>query len=301
MIQETIQKKAVGYSLTIRRPGTSRKVSSDAVGVKDDETVDVTRLKVSKAILRCPEFDAICSADNAIRAFINRMALPSFLRKGVYALPIGLMERVDEAVQNYARNRDQLIEDFLAVYPAQIEEAKGELGRLFDPDDYPPVDQLRLAFRVAVRYIDFGLPRGMESISKSIFDREREKTEEAWKDALGEMRQVLRGALADLVDHMVERLAGKTEKGKPKVFRDTLITNLSEFLDTFAPRNIADDRELAGLVDKCKEILNGKTPEDLRKNMDIRAKVAASMGEVKTKLDTMVKDRPVRKFSFSDE
>lgn len=301
MIQETIQNKAVGYSLAIQRPGTSRKVSSDLIEVREDPTVEKSRLKMTKKILICPAFDAVCSADNAIRMYINRLALPSFLRKGVYALPIGLMERVDEAVQNYVKNREELVEAFLAVYPAQIEQAEEDLGRLFDPDDYASADDLRRSFRVSVRYIDFGLPRGMDSISKTIFDREREKTEDAWKDALAEMRQVLRTALADLVDHMVERLSGKTAKGKPKVFRDTLVTNLGEFLDTFAPRNIADDQELSSLVEKCKAVLSGKTPGDLRKNANVRATVAASMNEVKTKLDTMVKDRPVRKMRFDEE
>jgi hypothetical protein len=114
-----------------------------------------------------------------------------------------------------------------------------------------------------------------------------------------EVRQALRVGLADLVDRMVERLDTNGDS-KPKVFRDTLVTNLSEFIESFAPRNITDDAELGRLVDRCRGVLDGVDADALRASTAVRSKVRDGMARVQVALDSMVIDRPARRIVLEE-
>ena len=50
-----------------------------------------------------------------------------------------------------------------------------------------------------------------------------------------------------MVNHLAERLAGEDD-GRPKVFRDSAITNLSEFFVRFRELNVGSSEQLDELV-----------------------------------------------------
>jgi len=214
-------------------------------------------------------------------------------------IPLGLVEQVDAKISEYQDLRRDLVDRFLAVYDAAVASAKTRLNGLFDAADYPGVEKVRAAFYVDVRYLAFGVPEKLEGIRRDIFEREKTKAETQWREASDEVRQALRAGLADLVDRMVERLKGNGD-GKPRVFRDTMVTNLGEFLDTFAPRNITDDEQLGRLVDRCRNLLDGVDADALRASDAIRSRVKSGMEQVQATLDTMVIDRPSRRIVLED-
>ena len=98
--------------------------------------------------------------------------------------------------------------------------------------------------------------------------------------------------------HQVALTVGEGEK--PKVFRDSLIGNIQDFIGTFNSRNLMNDAELAALVEKAKGVLVGAEPEKLRKNQDTRAAIAAKFAEIKANLDGMITTRKGRNFDFSE-
>ena len=102
--------------------------------------------------------------------------------------------------------------------------------------------------------MSFDVPATLKAVSGEIFVREREKAAKAWKETLEQWKALLRTGMADLVNHMVDRLSMNAD-GKPRVFRDSLVTDLREFLGTFDARNVANDGELAALAEKARAIL----------------------------------------------
>jgi hypothetical protein len=287
--------RAVCLSLTVECLGTRRKVPASSVQVEADKDM----LHVSKAILESKELDAIKTLDGEMRTWLGKRALPSPFRRGTYLIPLDLVEQVDTKIGEYQEKRAALVAQFLAAYAAAVEDAKKRLNGLFDASDYPGDEKVRAAFYVDVRFLAFGVPEKLEGIRKDIFEREKAKAQAQWKEASEEVRQALRAGLADLVDHMAERLQGNGD-GKPKVFRDTVVTNLTEFLDTFAPRNITDDAQLGQLVDRCRNVLDGVDADALRSSAAIRTKVRDGMAQVQATLDGMVIDRPARRIVLED-
>lgn len=292
----TIFDRAVCVAVTFNRLGTKRKVSSSAVETDADRAM----IHVAKDILDSDELKEVQGLDGKIRGYIASRALPSLFRSGVWLLPIPLVEEVDKKLEEFRLQREDLTKKFLAVYPDKIEEAKRRLNGLFSPTDYPPIERVAAAFGMSTQYLSFGVPGTLESINKAIFEREKEKAQTKLTEATEEITQVLRLALKDLTDHMVERLA-PSQDGKPKVFKNTLVANMKDFLETFKARNITDDEETEQLVEKAKQLLDGVDPQMLRDNTSIRQYVQKGMTDIKAALDTMVVLKPARQISFEDE
>ena len=99
--------------------------------------------------------------------------------------------------------------------------------------------------------------------------------------------------LARLVEHLTERLSG-TDDGKPKVFRDTAVTNLTEFFDRFRQLNVRSSTDLDDLVANAQQVIRGIGPQRLRDNASLRQHVSAQMAAVQAGIDQLLVDRPRR-------
>jgi hypothetical protein len=166
---------------------------------------------------------------------------------------------------------------------------------LHNPTDYPALDMVNARFYFTWRYVAYGVPGQLKTISGRIWQEEREKAAQRFAEAQTEAQVLLRESMSELVNHMLERLEA-SENGKPKVFKKSTVTNLSDFLATFDFRNIANDSELKEEVDKARVLLTGVTAEEIRSTADLRTRLKAGMSKIAAKLDTMVTTMPRRKF-----
>ncbi len=66
-----------------------------------------------------------------------------------------------------------------------------------------------------------------------------------------------------LVSHLTERLSG-SDDGKPKVFRDSAVENLSEFFTRFRQLNVGNNAQLDELVAQAQRVIRGVEPQQLR-------------------------------------
>lgn len=294
--------EAVLLSLELRSFGTSRKLGDEEY--KADAAKEKTR--ASKGILQSAELKAIRQYDAITRKLVSMYTLPSQFRAGLYVLPLKALEKVDSILIDRIDGRNALVDAFCRKYPDlkwsdSLPADQGGLGSCYHEKDYPDVERVRESFEMKYSYTEFTAPGKLKAFSKALYDRESEKARETWKNAIEEGQALLRGAFAALVEHMRERLSG-LEDGKPKKFKDTIVSNVLAYLDTFDARNIAGDAELQSLVKQMADTLQGVTPADLRKSDTVRARVAATTETIKTALDTMIVNKPGRKIDLqSDE
>ena len=105
-----------------------------------------------------------------------------------------------------------------------------------------------------------------------------------------------------MVEHAIDRLHVKAGE-KPKVFvADSMVEGFMDFFSTFRAKNLLDDAELEEVVGKAQEIVSQFAPNisNIKSSVHLRNAVAAKLGEVKTTLDSLLKDRPVRRFDFTE-
>lgn len=292
--------RAVCLLVEFRRLGTRRKVSSGQIQARNGDT-DTDLLHVAKELLQAPELDAINRADGEMRRYLERrVSGPSLFRTGVYLIALPLIPEVDAKLEAYrTTERPALVRAFLDVYEQAKTTAGRQLGVLFDPTDYPPVADVERAFAMRTQYLTFSAPGTLADFRADIWEREQQKAADQWTSALDECRTVLRVEMRELVSHMADRLQPDVD-GKRRVFRDSLVKNMDEFLSTFTARNIADDADLAAIVTQARGVLQGIEPDDLRTADGLRSSVAAQMAQIKTTLDGMVSDG-TRRYLSEDE
>jgi len=274
----------------LKRPGNSRRISTSQIEVDADREV----IRVSKQLLDAPQLIAIENFDNRMRRLLNSRCLPSLLRGGVFLLPLASVEEVDARLQQLQTERQALVETFLLEYPDLVIAAQGRLRGLFNSADYPAPEVVRTGFSFEWRYITFRVPDTLAAIDRTIFAREREKAAAQWNEAARSIQNLLRANMAELVSHMADRLTPDAG-GKPKVFRNTAVSNLSEFLRHFDARNVIDDQELTAVVEQARRLLEGVSPDTLRSSQDIRETVRAGFSGLQRNLDAMISDRPARR------
>jgi len=287
--------------LETRRLGVSRKVQTTAV-VSGAVDTDRELLRVSKRILDSPELEAIAKLHGEARRYLRSLVSSSVLTRGsIYTVALDLIPRIDGRLQAYRERSDTLVAGFLSMYETRKAEALSRLGEIGDATEYPDVARVAASFGFHWQYFTFGAPGRLAEVKAEIWAREEEKARATWQTAVDESTATLAAGFADLVSHMVERLT-PGDDGKPKVFRDSLVNNLAEFLETFEARNLAGNAALAAHAATARQLLSGLTPEAIRKAKGgAREVLADRFAALKTALDATLAEAPRRKFGADDE
>lgn len=291
-----MMERAICITLYLGVLGNSRKVPISQVEVDADKAL----IRANKTLLDCSEYKAIQSADGRFRDYLYSRCLPSNFQPGTYLLPLKLVNEVENRLRAYDLERGLLVDAFCAAYPARVREVETRLRGVFNAKDYPPVGLVRRRFRMEWNYVSFGTPGKLEEVSAELFRESREKLARQVEEAGEAVKAVLRTQMAELTNHMVERLSGTGANGRAKTFRNTLLDNMADFLDVFQVRNIADDTALAALVTQARQVLNGTSPDMLREDDATRQYVRERFETIKTTLTALVCEKPGRKISFED-
>jgi Protein of unknown function (DUF3150) len=293
-----IYAKTVAISVDRSKFGNRRKVSLANVNVEldvpsaaervDNERADKSMLALSKKLLQSPELKAITTLDNEVQAFMDNRSVPAFFKPGIYLVPLKAVEEVEAGLVAFRDKRIVLRDAFLAVYPATVEAMKDVLGELYNPVDYPSVEDMRSMFGFSWRYLNLGAPGQLQSINAKLYAEQRQKIEASVQDAAQEIRAMLRATMQQLVAHMIDRLTPGPD-GKRKRFHDSLVDNFNAFVDHFDLRNVTDDAALQQLVAQARRIVTvGLDADALRHSDAVRDHVVAGLAEVKATLDTLV-------------
>jgi len=223
----------------------------------------------------------------AARNYLSYKSLP-FPVTGLVFVPKDMIGVIDERLEGLRLEFVERTNVFISHYNTFIATAQEKLNGLYNPVDYPSDISGRFGFRW--KYITLGTPGQSQLLSAEVYEREKRKFEQTMFEFRETAVDTLRFSFSEMVERITERLSGKK-----KVFRDSLIGNIQEFLADFDALNITDDTELSAQVKRCKAIMSGVNPDMLRGNDAFRSGIAASMASVQTSLNSMMVNRPKRK------
>ena len=200
---------------------------------------------------------------------------------------------VEAFVHVLAGFRDELVEaeeGLNQVYDRVKEDARQRLGRLFNAADYPPV--IRGLFQVSWDFPSVEPPSYLMRINPELYRQEQERVARRFEAAVELAEQTFVSEFAKLVSHLAERLGGGD--GERRVFRDSAVTNLTEFFERFKQLNVRSNQDLDGLVDRAQDLVRGVTPQELRGDAGLRTHIASEMGRLQTQLAGLLIERPRR-------
>jgi len=227
-------------------------------------------------------------ADYAARArlYHNQTTL-SWSDKGARLLPTSLFMDYKSNMNVYQRNMTTMIDDFYANYADLIDLAKHHMGDLFNPYDYPSIDELRNKF--GFRLVFSPLPEGGDfrlDIPKADMDELGEQYESAFNDRLKDAMREPWEKLHKTLVHISEKLTDvEGDDETKKRYHDTLITNAQELCGLLTHLNVTKDPLLENARRSLELTMLGVDIDAIKESPDVRSSVKAKVDDILKKFD----------------
>ncbi len=238
-----------------------------------------------------PMFKQLSAVRNRILSYWKAMSLP-YPEAGVRLIR---QDRIDDFTAKMREFQEELSEAVATLdrhYGDLKTMARQRLGSLYNAADYP--NSLQKMFAVDFDFPSVEPPDYLQQLNPALYEEQCRRMQARFDEAVKLAEEAFLTELAKLISHLSERLSGQDD-GKPKIFRDSAIENLTEFFKRFRELNVRSNDQLDGLVEQAKRIVKGIEPQDLRDNAGLRQHVATEMSRVQSVLDGMLVDRPRRK------
>ena len=249
-------------------------------------------LSAGKKLLdtRHPAFRAVSSVRGRIISLWKGLSLP-YPEPGIRLIRRDDIERLDNELTSMRSELANAVELLDRRYAELRTTAQERLGRLFNLSDYPA--SLCGLFAVEWDFPSVEPPDYLRQLNPLLYDQECRRVAARFDDALQLAEQAFLAELSQLVTHLTERISG-TEDGTPKVFRDTVVSKLTEFFERFRRLNVRSNEQLDSLVSQVEDLVKGVQPQSLRDNRVLRQSVAVELSQLQPVFDGLMVDRPRR-------
>lgn len=237
-----------------------------------------------KLLGNCPELVEVKRLTGECRNNHTKLTVP-WADSGLRLLPTAQMFKYQEVMTDLEQRRDAAVQTFLDQYDWAITKAQAKLGNLFDPNEYPTLDTVSTKFAMRLNYLpladagDFRLDIPTEALEQAKAHYQ-EYYSKQYKGAMDNLWQ----RTYDALNKMSERLDYAEGEDK-KIFRDTLVSNVTDMIDMLDVCNITGDTQMTAMRMQLEDALRGITPEALREDAYLRA-------ETKRNVDAAIKALP---------
>lgn len=217
---------------------------------------------------------------SAARSFHYAQTLPWLDADGIRILPTANFEKYQEGMSAFHAKHEAALDKFVQNYPDVIDEARYRLNGLFDPSEFPSLQDIRGKFGWAVTFSpvpeagDFRVELGKSVLAQ--MEKSMEQRLAANYDAavLDLFQRVYEQA-----SHVAERLANYTGTREGS-FRDSLIENTVDLASLLPRLNVTGNQQLSDLARRIDQELCQYTPDVLRENDAARIDVAAQAKQI---------------------
>jgi hypothetical protein len=237
-----------------------------------------------------PAFKAVAAIKNRATGYWKSLSLP-YPEAGVRLVHQDRVEPFDIQMNWFQQELTNAVDALDERYHELQSAARQRLGTLYNPADYP--ESLRGLFSMDWEFPSVEPPDYLMQLNPELYEQECQRVAARFDDAVQLAESAFTEELTKLVTHLTERLSGQND-GKPKVFRDSAIENLTEYFNRFRQLNVRSNDQLDELVDQAQQIVQGVQPQTLRDNHVLRQTVASELAEVQNMLDDLLVDRPRR-------
>jgi len=237
-----------------------------------------------------PAFRAVSAVRNRAVSYFKGMSLP-YPEPAIRLIRQDRLDEITERMQEFQQELDIAVTHLDRAYGYLKSAARERLGSLYNEGDYP--GSLQGLFSMDVDFPSVEPPDYLRQLNPALYQQECQRVQSRFNEAVELAEQAFCDELGRLVSHLTERLSG-TDDGRPKVFRDSAIENLSEFFERFRQLNIGSNEQLDSLVADAQRVIRGVRPQHLRDDQPLRQHVATELSAVQSVLDGLLVDRPRR-------
>lgn len=237
------------------------------------------------------EYKALTAVKGKIKKHFQRSTLP-YTEPKTRLLKRSNVEDYNAELVNLAAELSEAVDALNCVYDRLKAEAAERLGSLFNAADYPPT--LAGCFSVAWDYPNLAPPNYLAELSPELYARESRRVSAQFEAAAELAENAFLSELGDMVERIVSTLGGSAD-GKPRIFRNSMIDNLTEFFERFRALSITSSAELENLVAEVQNAVRGVSPAELRDNEALRVGIRESLATVSQRIAETSEAKPARR------
>ena len=237
-----------------------------------------------------PSYKRVTSVKNQAVQVWRGMSLP-FPEPGLRLIRQDDIESFNDRMTDLKNELNEAVDQLNDHYAELVDAARQRLGSLFNAGDYP--DSLIGLFDIAWDFPSVEPPDYLRRLNPQLYEQEAQRVAARFDQAVQLAEQAFMEELSAVVSHLTERLAGDDD-GKPKVFRESAVTNLTDFFARFRQLNVRSNEQLDELVERAQQIVRGVQPQQLRDNQSLRQEIGTQLSGVQSVLDGLLVDRPRR-------
>jgi len=265
--------KAMLVKLTRRTWGTSKKdplVAKQVLaqhGAADDAGVFTKRI-VAKECLK----DINTCLNEAYKVH-NAMTLP-WDDDGKRILSAKNFFEYKRTMNEIESRLNVAVREFAVVYPSWIEEARLRLNGLFNPADYPAVEDITSIF--ALEIVPEPVPSGDSlhiAIADEYLDAQRAEIERRVKEKFDAAHEELYGRLKEVITHLRDAII------EGKGFKAVSVDKVIEMCRSIPGLSIPEDTALFKAAETIADELGKYHPHDMRDNKRVAEKVKSVLAE----------------------
>ena len=174
----------------------------------------------------------------------------------------------------------KLHEKFLSTYASAQRNAEMYLGDLFNKSDYPSEEVLRDKFKWSL--VQAPIPQSGDFR----LDIQNDAMEELKLQYEQNLEAKIKGANDDMLTRLqkaLKNMSAKLDYGDhedKKVFRDTLVSNVTDCIDMLSNFNITNDLKLHTARDQLEYATQGVTADALREDAHFRAQTKKNVDDI---------------------
>jgi len=300
----TIEAPPVDATVRLRRETTALRLSFHWLGTRKtlsrSQRTEAARpfeaagdfLSAGKKLLDTthPRFRQVTAVRHRAQAYVQGMSLP-YPEPGVRLIRRDDLDEIQQrltALQQELRDQAARLDEAYAELQAT---ARRQLGRLFAASDYPA--SLQEEFGMSWEFPSVDPPDYLRRLSPTLYREEAARVAARFDEAARLAEEMFLAELNDLVSHLSERLRGRDD-GKPKIFRDSAVENLTEFFERFRRLHVGGEDQLEEIVRRAEAALSGVDAQQLRNAPRLRERLVDNLAEVRQALDEQLVDQPRR-------
>lgn len=263
-----VRNKAQLVIVTVSSWGGEKVDKSASVATCQNQQADRKSARVVKKLVPPEALKPRGRAVTALREFVERITLP--WDRGRRLLPnISYMNNLS-ALNKCIKEVDDRTEDFLNTFPSWQQAGQAQLGKMYDPQDYPSIHELRHKFAVS---LDFEpIPRKehfLLDLQQEVIEEISAKAELKVEEKMKEAQECAWVNLLEVTSHFAGVMADPDKR-----FKRSTLDKLVETLDITPQLNLSGDPMLDDVVKDIKQSIQGIDSEMLRKNSKVRTQAA---------------------------
>jgi len=269
MNNQDLSSKAMLIKLSISQWNPSKLDKAATIEVQTNHNAQAKTGRYTKNRVSKTAIQPIQKVANSARTFFYENTLP-WNDSGFRILPSANFLKCSDGLRQFDSDFMSAASSFCDSYQIYINDAKSELGSLFNNADYPVESEIRKAFSFSVEIqplptaADFRVTlrdQDVKSIQDQITSKLDANIEQANRD--------LWRRLYDATAHMAAKLSDADA-----VFRDSLVKNLCELCDLLPALNLTGDPQLEEMRREIETRLCTFEPQELRDNPAERSNAA---------------------------